>query len=353
MVRLLSSTFLILFSVCAWAQSSIQPVLKGYDPLVYPPIARAARVAGVVTVQFQLNDSGEPTSVSTTDGPESLRSSAEEFVRSCRYRLSPFVRTPGKKYLATIQYNVIEGMIESHDAPSLTVQSDRTSSSLLLRASITTKISTSDSHRLQANNPVNEPIQRINTDRPLPKPTVPPSVLVAGSSPVDKWKAQPVTAIEGKLAVASGTTATMTVARVLPALPAVSKVGIDPNQRSPYGDTPLMILAMSGHWSEDLVKAGADINGQNNVGQTALMILVARAEVDDIHSALQAGANPLLKDAMGRTALDYLRLASCGKNPIFDPITDGWTSFHKCTALDEDDVKVVKTMLSEAVRKRN
>src|SRR5208282_6570219 len=95
-------------------------------------------------------------------------------------------------------------------------------------------------------------------------------------------------------------------------------MGADPNQKSAIGDTALMASASRGAFDDDLVKAGAKINAQNSAGVTALMILAAKGEADEIRDALKAGANASLKDAKGRTALDYLRLANCGKNPIRD-----------------------------------
>lgn len=110
-----------------------------------------------------------------------------------------------------------------------------------------------------------------------------------------------------------------------------------------------MASCASGSWDDDLVKAGVKINAQNKDGQTALMFLAARDEVDEIRDALKAGANAALKDAKGRTALDYLRLANCGKSPLYDPITDGIYSYSKCTAFDADDLRKAKKLLRDAM----
>jgi hypothetical protein len=73
------------------------------------------------------------------------------------------------------------------------------------------------------------------------------------------------------------------------------------------------------------------------------MILAARGEADEIKSALTAGANASLRDAKGRTALDYLRLANCGKNPLGEYTTYGGG---ECDYLDEDEVKAATKLLS-------
>src|ERR1035441_1545249 len=90
---------LFLSAVCALAQAPNDPVLKFHDALVYPPIARAARVSGQVTVGFQINSKGETTSVLAADGPAMLRGSAENFVKSWKFDLSNTTPAPGTKYL--------------------------------------------------------------------------------------------------------------------------------------------------------------------------------------------------------------------------------------------------------------
>jgi ankyrin repeat protein len=122
----------------------------------------------------------------------------------------------------------------------------------------------------------------------------------------------------------------------------------NPNHKSLNGDTPLMASAISRLFDEDLVHAGADLNAKNSVGTTVLMILAAAGEADEVRTALKAGADATLKDAMGRTALDYLRLANCGKSPV--PQYSTFTSGDKCDHLGEDDVREVTTLLKSIKR---
>jgi hypothetical protein len=104
-----------------------------------------------------------------------------------------------------------------------------------------------------------------------------------------------------------------------------------------------MASAVSGSFDEDLVKAGADVNAQNEAGMTVLMILAAKGESDDVSAALTAGAKPSLRDARGRTPMDYVRLANCGKSPI--PEWSTFVSGGKCNHLDEDDVHQIIALL--------
>jgi hypothetical protein len=133
----------------------------------------------------------------------------------------------------------------------------------------------------------------------------------------------------------------------------ILKAGADPNQSSPHGDTALMVAALSGWWNDELVKAGARVDARNSDGQTALMILAIRGNPNGIRDALKAGTDPSLKDAKGRTALDYLRQASCGKSPVYDPVEDdGGIIFSRCTVIDADDLRKAEKLLLDAMHKK-
>lgn len=127
------------------------------------------------------------------------------------------------------------------------------------------------------------------------------------------------------------------------------KAGVNVNARSKRGETALMASAFTGMADEDLLKAGADVNAFNNVGMTALMLLVQRGDPDEIKTLLRAGADARRKDASGRTALDYLNAANCGR-PIVQPkdpqsMTVGYS---RCNALDGDDYQKSKQLLIDA-----
>ena len=127
------------------------------------------------------------------------------------------------------------------------------------------------------------------------------------------------------------------------------EAGVNVNARSKRGETALMASAVTGMADEDLLKAGADVNAVNDVGMTALMLLVQRGDPDEIKILLKAGADARKKDASGRTALDYLNAANCGR-PIVEPrdpqsMTVGYS---KCNAMDGDDYRKSKQLLSDA-----
>lgn len=482
MRRILLCWLSSLLAVGALAQTQNDPVLKSYDPLVYPPIASAARISGQVTIEFQLNGKGDTTSVSATSGPAMLRGSAENFVKSWKFDLGNTALIPETKYKATINYKVVERTVDprndsnpmvqsdsfhhfeitilvsdvqlsncptgvAEDVPSVRANDDfvelsrsacmgscpaysvrvqadgaviwhgqssvevigerkvsidaniarnlleefRTSDFWSYCGDYSRNITDSsgteltvklggktraisdyaesspealqellldvdriaDSHRWRHGDPAKEPITRIDSDAYLPKPGVTPLMLAAARNDLDKLKALIAAGSDLKQTDASGWSALMYASTVSSDFPVqlLLKAGADPNQSSPQGDTPLMVNALSGYWNEDLVKAGANVNAQNKDGQTALMILVLQDEFDQIRAALQAGADASMKDAKGRTALDYLKLASCGRSPMYDPIiTNIGYGYTKCTAFDKDDLRKTEKLLEESVR---
>jgi hypothetical protein len=481
MLRLRSFLFVFWLTVSASAQTPNEPALKSHDALVYPPIARAARVSGQVTVEFSINDKGDAVDIIATDGPAMLKGSAANFVSSWKFDLSD-AAAAGAKYHATIQYKAVQGIIDPRDYLNPVVHSDsfhhfeittlisdvelskcptgadedvpshigkddfveisrsgcmgscptysvrvnadgtvvwngqgfveaigRRESRIDARVArdlldefrtktfwsycgsywtnitdsggteITVKLGsrtrtvsdyaesgpdelhdlllnvdrTANSHRWRHGDPAKEPITRIDGDTYLPKPGVTPLMMAAGNNESEKLKALIAAGNKVGEVDASGWTALMYAARGTSgsSVQALLKAGADPNQSSPHGDTPLMFSALSGFWDDDLVKAGAKINTQNKDGETALMILAARDEADEIRGALQVGADATLKDAKGRTALDYLKLASCGRSPLYDPLTTnlGYGSA-KCTDFDTEDLHKTERLLKVAVR---
>jgi len=89
--------------------------------------------------------------------------------------------------------------------------------------------------------------------------------------------------------------------------------GADPDLKTNYGDTPLILASIRGHTEivDNLIKGGADLNAQNNDGQTALMSAANYKNkgimLDIVHLLLKAGANRRIKDEKGRRAVFYAR----------------------------------------------
>ena len=127
----------------------------------------------------------------------------------------------------------------------------------------------------------------------------------------------------------------------------------DPNHASSMGDTPLMAYALKGRFSQDLVRAGGRINQQNKAGVSALMILATRGAPKEIAGALEAGADASLRDAQGRTALDYLHAANCRRSPLTNKLNEyRRRTGGKCDALVEEDFRQsVKILKSATVRR--
>ena len=106
-----------------------------------------------------------------------------------------------------------------------------------------------------------------------------------------------------------------------------------------------MASAMSQLFDGDLADAGADVNTANTDGTTVLMILAAKGEGDEVRDALKAGADASLRDNNGKTALDYLHLANCGKSPLRE-----WkfSTGGGCDHLDKDHIRAVTALLRGA-----
>ena len=105
---------------------------------------------------------------------------------------------------------------------------------------------------------------------------------------------------------------------------------------------------------EDLIQAGADVNATNDASMTVLMLLSQRGRPDEIATLLRAGADGRRKDAAGRTALDYLNAANCGR-PIVtkrDPpgMMEGVVTYSRCNAVGDDYSKSKALLIAAGAR---
>ncbi len=207
-----------------------------------------------------------------------------------------------------------------------------------------------NTHLYRHGEPRSEPLSNILEDGFMPKPGVTPLMRAAAKADIDAMNAALVENGNVDATDSSGWTALMYAAASSHSEPVqfLLKSGANPNHESLSGDTPLMASAISGQFDEDLFHAGAKINAKNSDGVTALMILAAKGDADEVKDALTAGADPHARDLKGRSALDYLHLANCGKSPINE-----WRTFdtgRACDHLDEDDVHQVASLLKAVKR---
>ncbi len=196
-----------------------------------------------------------------------------------------------------------------------------------------------------------EPLGNIFEDAVMPKPGVTQLMRAGMQADIKSMEEAIARGDEIEAVDSSGWTALMYAAASSHSAPVqlLLKAGANPNHKSFAGDTPLMASAIARQFDEDLCRGGAEINAKNGDGISALMILAARGEADEVKAAINAGADAYAKDAKGRTPLDFLRLANCGKSPIIE-----WHNFEtggKCDHLDEDEVKAVASLLKSAKQK--
>jgi hypothetical protein len=207
-----------------------------------------------------------------------------------------------------------------------------------------------DTHLWRHGDPENEPLSNVLADVWLPKPGVTPLMRAAAGADTKSMRAALAAGADIDAQDSSGWTALIYAAAASSSesVQLLLNSHADPNHKSFGGDTPLHASAMNRQFDQDLFRAGGDVNARNSEGVTVLMILAAKGYADDVEEALKSGADPSAKDAKGRTALDYLRLANCGKSPIIE-----WhfESTGGCNYLDEDDVRRVASVLTNAKRK--
>lgn len=469
---------LLVLSLGTAGQKIPEPRLISAGLPQYPALARLARVQGEVTVEFVLNTSGEPISVTAISGNPLLRGAAEQNVRTWRFQLPKDVVRTEWKYATTFNFK-ISNDDQPYENPKLTVtlnsfryvevitnspsikyardcpspdetvppKSIMEGDSLELSRSgcfgtcpvyevkvfatgevywhgrnfvdalgeKQTSIGSDAAHKLvgqflssqfwelcggydssvtdspttqidvqiggrsktvwnyassapeweesfektiddaanthlwRHGEPRTEPLSNIFQDAYMPKPGITALMKFAERADIEGMKSTLKSGTDIDATDSSGWTALMYAAASSKSEPVqlLLAAGANPNHKSFFGDTPLMASAISGSFDGNLIHAGADINAQNSVGVTALMILASKAESDDVGAALKAGADAFLKDTQGRSALDYLRLANCGKSPIQEWRLD---TPEQCDYLDKEDAQKVTALLKSAKR---
>jgi TonB family protein len=158
MKNLVAGTLLLLVAGGASAQRLPEPRLKSAALPRYPAIARAAKVQGEVKVEFVLNTSGEPVSVTAVSGHPLLKGAAEENVRTWRFDLPKDLYRTEWKYDTIFNFKISDDG-QPYEDPKLTV--------------------TLDSYRY-VEVTTNPPTDKYAHDCPTPSETQPPPSITPG-----------------------------------------------------------------------------------------------------------------------------------------------------------------------------
>jgi TonB family protein len=119
----IQSIFLLAVAASVAGQNPPEPRLIGAGLPRYPAIARLAKIQGEVKVEFVLNTSGEPISVTALSGNPLLKPAAEENVRTWRFELPKDLFRTEWKYTTTFSFK-ISNDDQPYQNPKLTVVVD-------------------------------------------------------------------------------------------------------------------------------------------------------------------------------------------------------------------------------------
>jgi TonB family protein len=196
-----------------------------------------------------------------------------------------------------------------------------------------------DTHRWRHPDPATEPYDNMYDDLETPKPGM--TLLIRATKHFNPYTGQQTFTYLDKLlkrgepvnaADASGWTALMYAsyldtihydAAQPDPIKLLLEAHADPNIASLHGDTALMFAAYRGTFLQPLLDHGANLNAHNADGVTPLMLLAQKPDPNEIKAALAAGADATAHDNLGRSALDYLRAASCNKPIVPFPQSRG------------------------------
>jgi hypothetical protein len=205
-----------------------------------------------------------------------------------------------------------------------------------------------DTHRWRVGDPTTESIADIGNDAWLPKPGRTDLMQAAYEGKVERIVALLDAGASLTDVDSSGWSPLMYAAGAFTGSgqDVLLRRGADLKYKGPRGETVLHFSALTGNWDKELVAAGAQVNAQTDEGVTPLMVLAQGGDAKEIDTALLDGADARLKDSKGRTAMDYLEAANCGR-PIIHSVVPEWMThgYSMCNAL-QDDYESASTALS-------
>jgi hypothetical protein len=211
-----------------------------------------------------------------------------------------------------------------------------------------------DSHLWRVGDPNREHIEDIREDAYLPKPGRTELMRLAAYGKEEELKAALASGAKLTDVDASGWNALMYSASTYGCenVKLLLDKGADPNVQGPNGETALMFAALNGHADEDLLAAKSDVNAKTHDGVTTLMLLVQRPDIDEINKLLDAGADARAKDKEGRTALDYLEAANCGRAILSEPSFMTFGGGTSCHMIDKEPYQAARLRLEKAGAKQ-
>jgi len=233
---------------------------------------------------------------------------------------------PGEKYTKYISFDLLSAKIGDHIK---TVNALTSSSNEVQRLQWAIE-KVANTHRWIHGEAALEPFLNMAQDISMPKPGMTALIRAtyyfsqasASAKPYAMKRILDTPGIDVDAADESGWTALMYAAKLSGdgEIEMLLNAHANPNKTSLHGETALMMAAYNGNLSEPLLKSGADINARNADGVTVLMLLAQKIEPDELKAAIHAGADATATDGQGRTALDYLREASCDNAIIPMPL---------------------------------
>jgi TonB family protein len=120
-VRKLLPVLVLACSLLSAQSAPPEPILKSAGQPQYPALARVAHIEGEVRLEFVLNQSGEPSSVTVISGHPMLAPAAVETVKSWKFEFPENAFQEGRKYETTFVYKQVKKEIERENQPQFNV----------------------------------------------------------------------------------------------------------------------------------------------------------------------------------------------------------------------------------------